>query len=407
MSRQRIVLAFSGGLDTSFCVAYLREKYKAEIITVTVDTGGFSKNDLTDIRKRAESLGAVKHYTIDGKGRVYNEFVTYLIKGNVLRGSVYPLSVGAERVVQAEEIVKIARREKAAAIAHGSTGAGNDQVRFDVAFGVLAPDLKVLAPIRDLGLTREEETKYLTDRGYTVKSLTRKYSVNAGLWGTTIGGGETHDSWLYPPEEAFTMTAPVEKTPKKPENVELWFEGGVPVALGGKKLTGIEIIKQLNAAGARHGVGRGIHIGDTILGIKGRIAFESPAPLVLVNAHRELEKLVLTRWQLFWKDHISGFFGMLLHEAQYYDPVVEDIKALIDSSQKNVTGAVKVRLFRGAATVTGCKSPHSFMAKQRSAYGETTNLWTSDDARGFCKIYGIQSRLARSGKSDRTGAKPK
>lgn len=396
MKKEKVTLAFSGGLDTSFCVIYLKEKLGLDVVTVTVDTGGFSRKDIKYCEGKSKKLGAVSHRTVDGRERVYNEFVTYLIKGNVLRGGVYPLCVGAERVIQAEEVVKVAKNVGATAIAHGSTGAGNDQVRFDVAFHVLAPDMKILTPIRDLGISRMEEVKYLVKHGFPVKFSSKKYSINSGLWGTTIGGGETHDSWDYPPEEAFTMTQPSDKTPKKPQYIEIGFNKGIPVSLNGKKMNGIQIISILNEIGAKHGVGRGIHIGDTIMGIKGRIAFESPAPIILITAHRELEKLVLTRWQQFWKEHLSDFFGMLLHEAQWFDPVTTDVKALIDSSQVAVTGTVRVRLNKGMATVIGCKSPNSILMKQRSAYGEGTVLWTGRDAEGFCKIYGIQSMLASS-----------
>ncbi len=405
MTKEKIVLAFSGGLDTSFCVPYLKEKYNADIITAIVDTGGFSEKELKEIEEKSKKLGAIKHYTVDGKSNVFNEFITYIIKGNVLRGGVYPLSVAAERIVQAEEIVKIAKKENATAIAHGSTGAGNDQVRFDTAFSVLAPNIKIMTPIRVLGISREEETKYLNKKGFPVKSETKKYSINSGLWGTTIGGGETHNSWQDIPNQAFTQTQPIENTPNDPETIEIEFSKGIPIALNGKKMAGIELVKKLNELGNKHGIGRGIHIGDTIMGIKGRIGFEAPAPIILIKAHKELEKLVLTKWQQFWKDQLSNFFGMALHEALYFDPITTDIKALIDSSQEKVSGKVKAKLLKGKASITGCKSPYSMMDKDIATYGEGTLLWNGEEAKGFCKIYGIQSLLAK--KAAEKGAKQK
>ncbi len=394
MKKEKIVLAFSGGLDTSFCIVYLKEKYNADVITVTVDTGGFDKQELKEIEGRAKKLGAVKHYTIDGKNQVFSGFVTYLIKGNVLRGGVYPLSVGAERVVQAQEVARIAIKEKAGAVAHGSTGAGNDQVRFDVALSVLAPRLKIIAPIRDTGISREDEIKHLNRKGFPVKPMAKEYSINRGMWGTTIGGGVLHDSWQSPPDSVFSV-APVEKAPNKPAVMEIGFSKGIPVALNGKKAGGVYLVGALNKLGARHGIGKGIHLGDTILGIKGRIAFESPASIILIKAHQELEKLVLTKWQQFWKDHLSSFFGDLLHNGLYFDPAAKDIMALIDSSQERVGGIVKVKLFKGSISVIGCKSPYSMMNRAVATYGEGNLLWSGQDARGFCKIYGLQSILAK------------
>lgn len=394
MKKEKIILAFSGGLDTSFCIVYLKEKYKADVITVTVDTGGFNKKELKEIEGQSKKLGAIKHYTVDGKNQVFSGFVTYLIKGNVLRGGVYPLSVGAERIVQAQEVAKIALKEKACTIAHGSTGAGNDQVRFDVALSVLAPKLKVLAPIRDTGISREDEIKYLNRKGFPVKPVAKEYSINRGMWGTTIGGGVLHDSWQSPPDSVFSVE-PVENTPNKPAIIEIGFNKGIPVELNGKKANGVYLVSALNKLGARHGVGKGIHLGDTILGIKGRIAFESPAPIILIKAHQELEKLVLTRWQQFWKDHLSSFFGDLLHNGLYFDPAAKDIMALIDSSQERVEGIVKVKLFKGNISVIGCKSPYSMMDRAVATYGEGNMLWSGQDAKGFCKIYGLQSILAK------------
>lgn len=398
MKLNTIVLAFSGGLDTSFCVRYLKEAYGCKVITVTVDTGGFSKEELAGIAAKAKKLGVAKHYAIDAKKELFDRFLTYLIKGNVLRGGVYPLSVSAERVIQAEKIAQVALREKADALAHGSTGAGNDQVRFDVAFRVLAPGLKIIAPIRELSLTRKQEAEFLAKKGFPVEAKTASYSVNKGMWGTTIGGKETHDTWKEIPEEVFSKTSTIAGAPAAPEYLTLGFEKGVPAKLNGKKLSGVEMLTALDAAAAKHGVGKGIHVGDTILGIKGRIAFEAGAPLILIKAHRELEKLVLTKWQAFWKNQLSEFYGNLLHEGLYFDPVMRDIEKMLDSSQSVVSGEAKVKLHKGECMVVGCKSPFSLMDLKVATYGEENAFYDGRDAEGFSKIYGLQGILAKGRK---------
>jgi len=390
-----IVLAYSGGLDTSFCIPYLRERHGARIVTVTVDTGGFTKPQLKTLAGRAKKLGAVRHYAIDAKKEVWDEYLTTIIQGHCLRGGVYPLCVSAERTTQAEVAVRIARREKADAIAHGSTGAGNDQVRFDAAFAALAPDLEVLAPIRDLGISREEERRRLAELGVVLPPKVSRYSINAGLCGVTIGGGETHDSWAYPPEEAWTSTADPASAPRKGELLTLSFVKGIPVALNGRRMDGVRLITALAVTGGRHGVGRGIHLGDTILGIKGRIAFEAPATLIAIAAHRELEKLVLTALQQNWKNQAGEAYGQLLHGGLAFDPVVRDLKALIRSSQEAVTGDVRVRLRQGRIEVEGVRSRRSLLAPKAARYGESNSLWTGRDAAGFCRIYGVQARLSR------------
>jgi len=392
---KKIVLAYSGGLDTSFCIPFLKEKYDAEVITVTVDTGGFTKKELKRLEDKSKKLGAKEHYTIDAKYQLFDEFISYLIKGNVLKGGVYPLCVGAERVLQAVEIAKLAKNVNAKAIAHGSTSAGNDQVRFDVVFNVLTPDLEIITPIRDLELAREDETAYLEKKGFNVKEETTKYSINTGLWGTTIGGGECHDCWAEIPEDAYKDTTPIEETPFEQEVLEIGFKEGVPISLNGNEIDGVKLLKQLNKIGGKHGVGKGIHIGDTIMGIKGRIAFEAPGALILIEAHKELEKIVLSKWQRYWKDQIGEFFGMLLHEAMYFDPVVKDMKKFLDSTQTKVSGDVKVRLIKGNILITGCKSPYSLLQKENVLYGEEAKLWTGIDARGFCKIFGMSSGLSK------------
>jgi len=390
---KRVALAFSGGLDTSFCAVYLREELGYEVVSITVNTGGFSDEELERIEKRARELGVLKHYTIDGRPLVYERFVTYIIKGNMLRGNVYPLSVGAERVAQAMEVVKVAKKEKANALAHGSTGAGNDQVRFDVAFSVLMPEAQILTPIRSLGWSRKKESEWLASKGIKIETHTTDYSINEGLWGTTIGGKETHNSWEFPPEDVFKKTSSVEHTPEKPQELIIGFERGVPVSLDGQKMQGIKLIHSLNELGGTHGVGRGVHVGDTIMGIKGRIVFEAPAPLILIYAHRELEKFVLSKNQRFWKDHLGQVYGDMLHEGLFFDPVMRDIEAMIDSSQSMVNGEVRVRLHRGNFLVTGVRSDHSLMREDLATYGEVQNLWDSRDAEGFCRIYAVPSRL--------------
>ncbi|MCP4680136.1 MAG: argininosuccinate synthase [Deltaproteobacteria bacterium] len=394
MKHSKIVVAFSGGLDTSYLAAWLKETTSASVVTVTVDTGGFPPEELEAIEARSKQVGADRHYTIDARQETFDRVVKTLIQGNVLRNNTYPLCVSAERVTQAEVMVRAAQEMGATAIAHGSTGAGNDQVRFDVAIRTLAPDMEIITPIRDLGLSRDEETAWLRERDIDVLDKTSTYSVNAGMWGVTIGGGETHDPWTAIPNAAYPTVVKPEDAPVDGVTFMLAFEKGTPVAIDGKTFSGPGIIEYLNTLGAMHGVGRGVHLGDTILGIKGRIAFEAPAATILVSTHRELEKLVLTRWQQFMKDKVADFFGLLLHEALFYDPVAQDIEAMIVSSQSRVTGDVRVTLKRGLLTVDGVKSDYSLMAAANATYGETQSMWDGRDAEGFTKIYGLQGRLA-------------
>lgn len=391
MKKPKIVLAFSGGLDTTFCAVWLREELGAEIITATVDTGGFSAQEVADIAARAKSLGITDHRLLDGKAEVFARFATPLIQGNVLRGRVYPLSVAAERVLQAEMVARVARETGADGVCHGSTGAGNDQVRFDAVFSVLLPGVKNHTPVRDLGWSRKQETEYLAKFGITVAPKTETYSVNAGLWGVTVGGKETHDPWAEIPDSAFPSAAQKPATPET--SVTIGFEKGVPVSLDGKKLDGVALVQALHALGRSYGVGRGVHMGDTILGIKGRIGFEAPAPLMLIAAHTELEKLVLTRWQQFWKNHIADFYGQMLHEGLYFDPSMRDAEAMISSSQRTVTGEARVRLRHGRFEVTGVKSPFSMVAGA-ATYGETTKLWSGAEAAGFAKLHALPMALA-------------
>ena len=397
-----IVLAFSGGLDTSFCVPYLAETYEEPVLTVTVNTGGITPDQAEAIERRARTLGAAEHHLVDGRVDLFLNHLSYLIKGNVLRGGVYPLSVGPERVTQAQKVVELARAAGARAIAHGSTGAGNDQVRFDVAIRLLASDIETITPIRSLGLSRRDTTSFLEERGFDVPAKTTTYSINRGLWGTTIGGRETLTTTDPLPDDAYPDTVSPADAPDEPLEVTIAFDRGIPTSVNGESSDAVTIIEQLNELGAQHGVGRGIHVGDTIMGIKGRVAFEAPAPTILIAAHRELEKIILTRWQRFQKDHLADFYGQLLHEGQYFDPVMRDIEALIDSSQEPVTGTVRVRLFKGQAQVLGCDSPYSMFDASVATYGETNQLWDGRDAQGFTQIYGVQALLARRARAGLT-----
>jgi argininosuccinate synthase len=393
----KIALAFSGGLDTSLCVPWLTEELGAEVITVTVNTGGASREDLDRVAAQSRAVGAAMHREIDARTAVYDGFVATLIRGNVLRGEVYPLCVAAERTQQAIEVARVAREVGAKAVAHGSTGAGNDQVRFDVAFRVLVPDMAIRAPIRELGWSREQSTAYLTERGLPVPEGSGRYSVNRGLWGTTLGGDWTHDPWSAPPADAFGGTeGGSDETggPLAPNNdIVLGWKQGLPVQLDGEDLAGPELVEALSARLEPYGVGRAIHLGETVLGIKGRIGFAAGAALVLIHAHRELEKLVLTRWQSFWKDHLARFFGDRLHEGQAFDPVMADVRAMIDSSQRHVAGETRVGLQKGRFLVTGVKSPYSLMDLEIARYGETHALWDGREAEAFAKIAAIPSLL--------------
>ena len=395
MSQNRkIVLAYSGGLDTSYCIPYLREKKGFDVITVTVDTGGFDSAELSEIEERSKTLGALEHITIDARQEVFDRWVSYLIKGNVLRGQVYPLAVAAERVVQAEVIARKVKESGADAVAHGSTGAGNDQVRFDTAFHVLLPGIEIVTPTRDEKLSREEEYDFLKERGVDIDPSLLEYSINSGLWGSTIGGGVTHDSASEIPSEVFEQAVDSEKV-EDSELLEIGFEQGVPVSLGGEKMAGVDLVVRLGDICRSHRVGLGVHIGDTVLGIKGRIAFEAGAAIVLIHAHRELEKITLSDWQRFWKDHMASFYGKLLHEGQAFEPVLRDIEAMMDSSQERVSGTAGVRLDPGRFSVATVSSPFTMAGAEAGVYGEMPKLWEGADVRGYSTISSISSRLYR------------
>ena len=389
-----IALAFSGGLDTSFCVPYLREETGRDVWTVTVDTGGFSGAERAEIAARSAELGAAGHTLVDARDDLWADVLQYLVKGDVLRGGVYPLCVGPERVVQARALAEAAREVGATAVAHGSTGAGNDQIRFDAALRLLADDLDVLTPIRTLALSREDSSDFLRQRGVEVDATTTDYSVNRGLWGTTIGGKETHASDGVLPEHAWPDTVSPQDAPDAPRQLSVTFEAGVPVAVDGERLEPVALVETLNREGAQHGVGRGIHVGDTILGIKGRIAFEAPGALTLVAAHRELAKLVQTQLQLVESARLGDLYGRLVHEGLFFDPVCRDLEAFLDRANRRATGTVQVEWFKGAIRVLGATSPHSLFDAGAARYGEDHTLWSGRDAQGFAQIYGLQARLA-------------
>lgn len=394
MSKGPVLLAFSGGLDTSWSVLHLRETTGCDVVTATVDTGGFDADELAYIERRSKELGATEHRMIDGCGQVFDRFVRYLVAGNARRGGTYPLCVAAERVVQALEIARLAKEVGASAVAHGSTGAGNDQIRFDVALSVELPGVPCLAPVRTLRMSRGEQTDYLRSHGHEASAETRTYSVNRGIWGTTIGGGGLHDPTTPVPDDCWPDTVAPDLAPAEGVRVRVGFERGVPVSVDGVVLPGVDVVRALAELGAAHGVGRGIHTGDTILGIKGRLAFEAPAAEILLFAHRELEKLVLTKDQQTWKDRLGDVYGGLVHEARWFDPVARDIEAFLDSSQRHVTGEVEVRLVRGRIEVVTVNTAASLMGRLGAVYGEGSAAWTGEEAQAYSKLYGLPSVLA-------------
>lgn len=377
----KVVLAFSGGLDTSFCVPYLKEK-GMEVHTITVNTGGFTPEEAQKIEQRALRLGAASHTTIDAVQTYYNKGIKYLIYGNILKNATYPLSVSSERAFQALEVLKQVKKTGAEYVAHGSTGAGNDQVRFDLVFEVLAPEVKILAPIRELALSRKEEIGFLVEHGFDFSWEKSKYSINQGIWGTSIGGVETLNSSGYLPEEAY----PHHADKKEEEKITIEFENGEPVGLNGRRLTPIEVIKEVAKIANRYGVGRDMHVGDTIIGIKGRVGFEAAAPLIIIKAHHLLEKHVLTKYQLYWKEQIANFYGQLMHEAQYLDPAMRDMEAFMESSQQSVCGSVEVLLRPYSFFVLGCKSQYDMMSSKFGEYGETNKSYSAADVAGFTKV---------------------
>ena len=383
---KKVVLAFSGGLDTSFCCIYLSKDLGLEVHSVVVNTGGFSAEEIKNIEARAYELGVKSHTTIDETENYYRETIKYLIFGNVLKNATYPLSVSAERVCQATAIANYAKKIGAASVAHGSTGAGNDQVRFDMIFNTLIPGVEIITPIRDLKLSREAEIEYLGKHGFPYSAEKAKYSINKGLWGTSVGGAETLTSNQYLPESAW----PTPATSTEPQTITIDFEKGEPVGLNGEKIGAVKVIQQLQDLAQPYGIGRDIHVGDTIIGIKGRVGFEAAGPLILVKAHHTLEKHTLTKWQLAWKDQIAGFYGNWMHEGQMHDPVMRDIEAFLHSSQATVTGRVIVELHPYRYVIVGIESAHDLMNNKFGSYGEMNEGYTGDDVKGFSKIFGNQ-----------------
>ncbi|MDR0560283.1 MAG: argininosuccinate synthase [Prevotellaceae bacterium] len=385
----KAVLAFSGGLDTSFCVQYLKNEKQLDVHTALVNTGGFSANELEIIEKKALSLGASTHVNIDRVKEFYEKGIRYMIFGNSLRQNTYPLSVSSERIFQALAIVEYAKKIGASYIVHGSTGAGNDQVRFDLVFQVIAPEIEIIAPIRELRLSRQEEIDYLAKHGYEYNWEKAKYSINQGLWGTSVGGAETLISDGVLPETAY----PVQATKQGREKISIEFEKGEPVGLNGEKMSPETVIRKIEDIAAPYGVGRDIHIGDTIIGIKGRVGFEAAAALIVISAHRLLEKHVLTKWQQYWKDQLGNWYGMMMHEAQYLEPLMRDVEAFLESSQKFVTGSVDVSLQPYHFNVTGCRTEHDLMSSKFGEYGEINRAFTGDDVKGFTKILSNQMKI--------------
>ena len=386
-----ILLAYSGGLDTSFLVPWIRENQGRPVITVTVDTGGIDAAAARTLRERALALGAIEHHQVDARADYFQQVLRFLIMGNVRRGQLYPLCVGAERVMQAQVIAHTARQLGATMIAHGCTAAGNDQVRFEVALRTLASDLAVLAPVRDQAFKRSEELDYLKQRGLPVPPTGAAYSTNRGLWGVTIGGTETLTSRGSIPESAWVLSKNAFDQPRAPERHTIHFERGLPTALDGVAMDAVTLVEKLELIGAGFAIGRGIHLGDTIIGTKGRVAFEAPAAETLITAHRELEKLVLTPRQQRIKDSVAGPYGDLVHEGQLLDPVCRDIEALLLSSQERVSGDVHLLFRPGSLFVEGVESPYSLMTVSKGVYGEAAGEWTAVDALGFSKIVSLTS----------------
>lgn len=385
---KKIILAYSGGLDTSYCLKKLSSEGH-EVHAININTGGFSKNELKTMEDKAYMMGAFIFKSIDAVDIYYNKIIKYLIFGNVLRNNTYPLSVSSERVIQAVEIVKYAKKNNATHIAHGSTGAGNDQVRFDSIFQIMAPEIEILTPIRDNSLSREEEINYLNENGINLEWNKAKYSINKGLWGTSVGGDETLTSKNSLPSEAY----PSELSKKEKEKVVLSFSKGELVAVNNKKNSPIECIKIINSLCEKFCIGRDIHVGDTIIGIKGRVGFEAGGPIVILKSHHLLEKHVLTKWQQFQKDQLSNFYGMQIHEGNYLDPVIRDIESFFNSSQSKVTGDVFVTLSPYRFQLNGIESKNDLMNLDFGSYGEQNNKWSAQDAKGFIKISSNQNKI--------------
>jgi argininosuccinate synthase len=384
---KKVLLAYSGGLDTTYCALYLSKIKNLEVHAVTVNTGGFDNAEIEKIEARAKTLGIASYKAIDVTREYYDDCVRFLIYGNMLKNGTYPLSVSAERIVQAITIAKAAKAINADCIAHGSTGAGNDQVRFDGIFQTMAPEMEIITPIRDMQLSRAAEIAFLKEHGVEMNFEKAEYSINKGLWGTSVGGKETLTSHQYLPEEAWPT--PISNT--EPQTIELEFVQGQPAVLNGEKFEHPSfLIQKLQQIAQPYGIGRDIHVGDTIIGIKGRVGFEAAAPLIIIKAHHLLEKHTLTKWQIYWKDQLSGFYGNWLHEGQLLDPVMRQMEKFLIDAQQTVNGKVSILLEPKHFTLLGIESPNDLMNNAFGSYGEMNKSWTGDDVKGFTKIFGNQ-----------------
>lgn len=386
---EKVVLAYSGGLDTSYCVKYLSEELGLEVFTALANTGGFSEAELQVVEQKAYALGAKKHVNLDVTVDYYEKCIRYMVFGNVLRNKTYPVSVSSERTFQALAIVKYAKEIGAQYIAHGSTGAGNDQVRFDLCFAVFAPEIKIITPTRDLKLSREAEIEYLKAHGVNADWRKMEYSINKGVWGTSVGGKETLHSHTNLPEEAY----PSQLKKSGTEELELEFLQGEIVGVNGEKLNRIEAVNRIELIASAWAIGRDMHVGDTIVGIKGRVGFEAAAPLLIIKAHELLEKHTLTKWQQYWKEQLGNWYGMFLHEAMYSEPVMRDIERFLENSQRNVSGKVFIRLRPYHFDLIGMESPHDLMNSGFAEYGEMNNAWTAEDVKGFTRILAMPLRI--------------
>jgi argininosuccinate synthase len=394
---KKVVLAFSGGLDTSYCALYLAKELGYEVHTITINTGGFSAPELRDIEARALALGVASHHTADETRTYYDQVVKFLVFGNILKNGTYPLSVSAERMSQALATARYARELGAKAVAHGSTGAGNDQVRFDMVFQILAPGLEIITPIRDQRLSREAEVEYLRAAGVNFSAEKARYSINKGLWGTSVGGRETLQSMGMLPEDAW----PTPITKNAPEEIRLTFNQGELFGVNDQEFDHpVEAIQHLQHLAGPFGIGRDIHVGDTIIGIKGRVGFEAAAPLLIIKAHHALEKHVLTKWQQSWKDNLAQFYGNWLHEGQYLDPVMRDLEAFLTSTQRHVTGEVAITLHPHRFVINGIESKYDLMSAKFGKYGEMNLGWSGEDVKGFTRIFGNQVAIYHHVKAD-------
>lgn len=387
--KKKVVLAFSGGLDTSFCCIYLSKDRNLEVHSVIVNTGGFSEQELKQIEERAYSLGVTSHAVVDETLNYYESCIKYLIYGNVLKNATYPLSVSAERVSQATAIANYVKLIGADYVAHGSTGAGNDQVRFDMIFNIMIPGVEIITPIRDLKLSREAEIDYLNKHGVEYTAEKARYSINKGIWGTSVGGKETLTSNETLPEEAW----PTQVSQTEPRKIELEFSQGELIGINGEISSPVKVIQKLQEIAQPYGIGRDIHVGDTIIGIKGRVGFEAAAPIIIIKAHHTLEKHTLTKWQLSWKDQLSSFYGNWLHEGQFHDPIMRNIEAFLTDTQKTVSGKVFVKLHPYRFEIIGIQSENDLMSNKFGSYGEMNNSWSGEDVKGFSKIFGNQTMI--------------